>query len=217
MFLGHMAVGLGAKKYAPRVSLGTLLLATQFIDLLWPIFLLLGIEHVRVEPGNTVVTPLKFLDYPYTHSLAGVLVWAVLFALIYFWFRQSRKGAMVLGGVVLSHWVLDLITHRPDLPLAPGVNAYFGWGLWNSFYGSLIVELAMFGLGIYYFLKTSRAKDKIGAIAFWALAAVLVGITIANYFGPPPPDDPKIIGEVGLAAWVFVIWGYWIDRHRVAR
>ncbi|MDD4051111.1 MAG: metal-dependent hydrolase [candidate division Zixibacteria bacterium] len=216
MFLGHMAVGLGAKKYAPRVSLGTLLLATQFIDLLWPIFLLLGLEHVRVEPGNTVVTPLNLYDYPYTHSLAGALVWAVLFALIYFWFRQSRRGAIVLGGVVFSHWVLDLVTHRPDLPLAPGVNAYFGWGLWNSFYGSLIVELALFVLGIMFFLRTSRAKDKVGVFAFWALMILLVAIAFGGYYGPPP-SDPKAIGYVGLAAWLFVIWGYWIDRHRVAR
>jgi FtsH-binding integral membrane protein len=211
-----MAVGLGAKKYAPRVSLGTLLMATGFLDLLFAPLVLLGIEHVRVKPGITAVNPFDFYDYPYSHSLAGALVCAALFALVYFWFRQSRKGALVLGGVVFSHWVLDLISHRQDMPLAPGVNAYFGWGLWNSFYGSLAVELGLFILGLWLYLKTSRAKDKIGLFAFWGLMVLLVAIGIAGYYGPPP-TDPRAIGYMGLAAWLFVIWGYWIDRHRVTR
>lgn len=216
MFLGHMAVGLGAKKFAPRVSLGTLLMATGFLDLLFPPLVILGIEHVRIKPGITAVNPFDFYDYPYSHSLAGALVCAALFALVYFWFRQSRKGSLVLGGVVLSHWFLDLASHRQDLPLAPGVNAYFGWGLWNSFYGSLVVELALFGAGIYYYLRTTRPKDRVGAVAFWVLMVLFLAIGIAGYFGPPP-GDPKAIAYAGLAAWLFVIWGYWIDRHRATR
>lgn len=216
MFLGHMAVGLGAKKYAQRVSLGTLILAATFLDLLFTILLIIGVEHIRIAPGITAANPFDLYDYPYSHSLAGAVVLAILFGLVYYWFRRSRKGALVLGGVVLSHWFLDLISHRPDMPLAPGVNAYFGWGLWNSFYGSLVVEFALFGIGIFCFLRTSRAKDKVGTIAFWALMILLVIIGIGGYYGPPPADT-RTFAYVGLAAWLFVIWGYWIDRHRVAR
>jgi hypothetical protein len=216
MFLGHMAVGLGGKKYAPHVSLGTLFMAAQFLDLLFALLVVLGIEHVRIAPGITAVSPFDLYDYPYSHSLAGAIVCATLFGVIYYWIRRSRKGAVVLGGVVLSHWVLDLITHRPDMPLAPGVNAYFGWGLWNSFYGSLIVELLLFALGINYFLRTSRAKDKTGVFAFWALMVFLVVIAFAGYYGPPPADI-RAMKYTGMSAWLFVLWGYWIDRHRTAK
>ena len=129
MFIGHYAVALGAKKAAPRVSLGTLLLASQFIDLLWPIFLLLGLEHVRIAPGNTVFTPLDFYDYPISHSLLAVLGWSVGFGLVYYAVRRSGRNALILGAIVLSHWVLDFISHRPDLPLIPGMETRVGLGL----------------------------------------------------------------------------------------
>src|SRR5512145_681024 len=118
MFLGHFALGFGAKVVARRVSLGALFLAAQFIDLLWPIFLLLGIERVRIEPGATVVTPLVFEHYPYSHSLLAVLGWAVLLGVLYLVLKRDRLGAVVMGALVLSHWLLDLMVHRPDLPLS---------------------------------------------------------------------------------------------------
>lgn len=214
MFLGHYAVGLAAKKVNPRIKLGTLFLASQFIDLIWPIFLILGIERVRVDPGNTAVTPLDFYYYPFTHSLAGVVVWAVVFGLVYYLIRKSFKGSLLLGFLVISHWIFDLFTHRPDLPLAPGTDTFFGLGLWNWFYASLIFELSLFVFGLILYLKTTAAKGKTGVYAFWGLIVFLLIITFSSYFGAPPPNDTNVIGIVGLTTWLFIPWAYWVDRNR---
>ncbi len=217
MFIGHFGVGLGAKRATPRIRLGTLFMASQFIDLIWPLFVMLGIEHVRVAPGSTAVTPLEFCYYPFTHSLLGVVFWAVLLGLVFYLIRKSFKGSVLIGVLVISHWVLDLIVHAPDLSLAPGSHLFFGLGLWNSFYGSLILEMAIFAAGIAIYMKTTRAKDRIGIFSLWGLAIFLVVITLNNYYGPPPPDNPVAIGIVGEAQWLIILWGYWIDRHRLQR
>src|SRR5262245_41021395 len=113
MFIGHYAVGFGSKKAAPEVSLGTLFLSVQFLDMIWPLFLILGWEHVRIDPGNTAFTPLDLHDYPFSHSFAMALVWSLLFGRVYYMVRHYGRGSFVLGLGVLSHWILDFITHRP--------------------------------------------------------------------------------------------------------
>src|SRR5579862_972440 len=120
MFLGHFGVALAAKKAAPKASLGTLFLAAQLADLLWPVFLMLGWEQVRIEPGNTRITPLDFVAYPWSHSLVMQIVWAVLLAFVYFATRRDARTAVIVGACVPTHWLLDWITHRPDMPLVPG-------------------------------------------------------------------------------------------------
>lgn len=213
MFIGHFAVALAAKRGAARVSLGTMILSTSFIDLLWPIFLVLGIEHVRIEPGNTVATPLDFYDYPFTHSLAGVLLWSLLLGSVYFMLKKDRRAALMVGLGVFSHWVLDFITHRPDLPLAPGSNIFFGLGLWNSLAGTLLLEGGLFIIGVVLYVRCTRPLDRIGVLSFWGLITFLVLVYLGNLFGPPPPET-NALGYVGLAMWLFVAWGYWIDWHR---
>ena len=131
MFLGHPAVGLASKRSVPHISLGLLFRAPMLLDFLWPVFVLLGLEHFRIDPGNTAVTPLDFYDYPWSHSLLMAVVWSVLFGAIYFALRRDARGASILGAGVLSHWVLDFVTHRPDLPLYPG-GPKVGLGIWNS-------------------------------------------------------------------------------------
>lgn len=213
MFLGHFAVALAAKRVAPKTSLGTLIASTQFVDLLWPLFLLLNLEHVLIEVGNTAVTPLNFYDYPITHSLVGALAWSLLFGGVYFVLRKDPRAAWVVGLGVLSHWVLDFITHRPDLPLGFGSETYFGLGLWNSLPATLIVEVSLFVVGIALYIRNTKAKDKIGSYGFWALTAFLAVIYIGNLFGPPPPSE-EMIAAAGNALWLFVLWGYWVDKHR---
>jgi hypothetical protein len=213
MFLGHYAVGLAAKKAEPKVSLGTFFLATQFIDLLWPLFLLLGIEAVRIDPGNSAFTPLDFYHYPFTHSLIGVLFWSLLFGLVYYAIRRRKAAALLLGGVVFSHWMLDFITHRPDLPLVPGANMYVGLGLWNSVAGTLVFEIGLFAAGVLLYIRATKAKNRIGSYGFWSLIGILFIIYLSNVFGPPPPSE-SAIAVVGNASWLFVIWAYWVDRHR---
>jgi len=215
MFIGHFGVGFGAKAAAPRTSLGTLFLAAQFVDLLWPTTLLLGLEHVAVVPGITLVTPLDFTDYPITHSLLAVVVWAALFAGVYFLAKRYRIGAVVCGLAVISHWVLDLLVHRPDLPLAPGGSTRLGLGLWNSVPATLALEIGIFSLGLFFYLRSTRAVDRTGSVALWLLVGFLGLVYAGNVFGPPPPSATAI-AWAGQSQWLLVAWAYWIDRHRIA-
>jgi hypothetical protein len=214
MFIAHFGVGFSCKAAAPRTSLGSFFLAAQFIDLLWPSFLLLGLERVRIQPGNTLVTPLDFSYYPFSHSLAAVVVWAILFGLVYQLVQRYRRGALLLGLAVVSHWVLDFVVHRPDLPLAFG-RLKVGLGLWSSLGGTLAVEFAIFAIGVFLYLRVTRAADKMGSYALWALIAFLAAAYLANVFGSPPPGVAAI-AWVGQTQWLIVLWGYWVDRHRVA-
>ena len=214
MFIGHFGVGLATKKISPKPSLGTLFIAAQFIDLIWPFLILFGIEKVKIDPGNTAFTPLDFIYYPFSHSLIAAIFWALLFGLIYYLIRKNKKAAIVLALLVISHWILDLITHRPDLPLYPGSNIFLGLGLWNSIVGTVIVEGLIFLGGIYLYLKTTKAKNKVGTYALWGLFIFLIIIYVMNLTGSPPPDA-KAIGYVGLSQWLIVLWGYWIDRNRI--
>ena len=213
MFIGHFGIGFAAKAVAPNVSLGSLFLAAQFIDLVWPTLLLIGLERVRIEPGITRVTPLDFVHYPISHSLLAVVIWAVLFAAVYFFLRRRPRAAIVLGLAVVSHWLLDLIVHRPDLPLYPGSTQLFGLGLWSSVGATLAVELPIFAVGLWLYLRATEALDAVGRWALWALVVFLVAIYLANLIGEPPPNV-TVLAWVGQAQWLLVVWGYWVDRHR---
>lgn len=216
MFIGHFGTGLAAKKLDSKISLGTLFLAAQFIDLLWPIFLLLGIEKVKIEQGNTSFTPLNFISYPYTHSLFGVLIWALLLGVIYFLFSKNIKSALLLAALVVSHWILDLFTHRPDLQLLPWNDFKMGFGLWNSVALTIIVEGLIFILGAYLYLSATKATNKKGSFGLWGLLIFLSLIYVMNIIGPPPTET-KAIAVVGLFQWLLVGWAYWIDKNRTPR
>jgi hypothetical protein len=149
MFIGHFGVGFAAKAIAPKTSLGSLFLAAQFVDLLWPTLLLVGLESMRIEPGITRVTPFDFVHYPISHSLLAVIGWAVLFTAAYSLLRRYPRGGIVLGLAVVSHWLLDLVFHRPDLPLYTGSEHLFGLGLWSSIGATLAVELPIFAGGLW--------------------------------------------------------------------
>ncbi len=216
MFVGHFAVGFGAKRAAPGVSLGTLFLAAQFLDLLWPTFLLLGLESVRIAPGITAVTPLDFVSYPWTHSLAAAAAWGALFGGLFWLIRRRLRDAALLALAVVSHWVLDFLTHRPDLQLRPGSATRVGLELWASLPATLTVELALFLAGVVLYARATRARDRAGRIGFAALVAFLLVAYFAALFGPPPPGVAAL-GWGGQSVWLLVLWGYWLDRHRPAR
>lgn len=213
MFLGHLGTGFGAKAAAPKTSLGTLLLAAELADLLWPPLILLGVELVEIRPGATRVMPLDFVHYPISHSLAATLLWAGLFSLIYFLARSYRRGAIVVGLLVLGHWLLDAVVHRPDLPLLPGSDIRAGLGLWNSPWGAALVELGIFAVGVWIYMRSTRALDRIGVLGLWGLVALLLLIYGGNVFGGPPPSVGAV-AWVGQAHWLLILWGYWVDRHR---
>lgn len=213
MFIGHFGTGFGAKKIDNKISLGTFFLASQFIDLLWHFFLLFGLEKVKIEPGNTAFTPLNFISYPYSHSFFGVLIWSLLFGAIYFVFRKKIKSAILLAGLVMSHWILDLITHRPDLQLIPWIDLKVGFGLWNSVLFTILIEGVIFGVGSYFYIKSTKSVNKKGKIGLWSLLIFLVVIYLMNIFGSPPPSE-KAIAFVGMFQWLIILWGYWIDKNR---
>jgi len=213
MFIGHFAVGLAGKKLAPRTSLGTLIAAACFLDILWPIFLLAGWETVRIDPGNTAFTPLNFVFFPWSHSLLMTLIWSALFALGYFLLTRYKRGAIAIAIGVVSHWVLDVISHRADMPLAPGSAVRVGLGLWNSVAWTVIVEGAMFIVAIWLYARSTRPTSKVGTYAFWSFVAVLILLYVSDRFSPPPTST-ALLPIFGIAAWIFIPWSWWFDRNR---
>ena len=216
MFIGHFGVGLGAKKAAPGISLGTLFLASQFLDLLWPTLLLFGWEHVKIQPGITDLVPLNFTDYPYSHSLLFAILWGIVIGGIYLLVKKNFRGAIILALCVLSHWVLDLPVHRPDLPLFPGSAKFVGFGLWNHAAVAILLEGAVFLTGLGLYLNATVARNNAGRYGFWGLILFLAAIHLLNLFGPPPASV-KAIAWAGELQWLFVLWAYWVDRNREPR
>jgi len=214
MFIGHFGVGLAGKGAANKTSLGTLFFAAQFVDLLWPTLLLLGWETVHISPGITIMTPLDFEHYPISHSLAASIGWAALFTVIYGFITKYWKGAFVVGALVLSHWFLDLLVHRPDLPLYPG-GTKVGLGLWNVVPVEIALEAAIFIAGVWIYLRSTQAKDRTGTIALWSLIVFLVLIHVLNLTGGEPPSETAI-AWVSQSQWLIVLWGGWGDRHRTS-
>jgi len=216
MFIGHLALGFAAKRATPRVSLAVLLTASQLADMLWPFFLALGLEQVRIAPGITAFTPLDFVSYPYSHSLVMLVVWGVVFGAMYRGATgKNGRVFVVLAALVVSHWVLDWITHRPDMPIYPGGTKY-GLGLWNSVPATMIVEGIMFAAGLWIYVQTTRARDRIGRWGFAALIALLVVVYAANATASPPPSVNAIIIGATIGAALMTIWSWWADAHRDA-
>jgi uncharacterized membrane protein YhaH (DUF805 family) len=213
MFVGHFAVGFAAKRAVPKVSLGVLFLAAQLADVLWPIFIATGIETVRIAPGITAVTPLDFVSYPYSHSLVALAIWGLILGAACSWTLGGRGTFAVVTALVVSHWVLDFVSHRPDMPVYPGGPKY-GLSLWNSMPLTVLVELAMFAVGVWLYAKTTRARDASGRWSFVALVAFLLIAYVANFAGGPPPSVAAIywLGIAGSA--VILLWSSWTDRHR---
>ncbi|MBZ0245053.1 MAG: metal-dependent hydrolase [Cyclobacteriaceae bacterium] len=208
MFIGHYALGLASRKISNLPSLAVLFIAVQLLDLIWPILVLLGIETFHVDIGNTQITPLSFDYYPYSHSLLMALVWGFLFGLVYYLFTKNKQGSLLLGILVLSHWVLDFITHRPDLPLTPFSEVKVGLGLWNHSVWAIIIELGLFALGTVLYYRSSRPQRK---VSFWLLIGFFVVIYVMNILGPPPPSVAAVAWSANLM-WLFVIWAWWIEK-----
>ena len=215
MFIGHYGVALAAKRATPVTSLGILVLAAQWVDLLWPIFLLLGWEQVRVAPGDTRLAPLAFEHYPWTHSLLAAVIWALLLGGVLA-FRQGLRAGLVVGGCVASHWFLDFLVHRPDLQLVPGVETRVGLGLWNVPAVALALEAFFFFGGLALYLRTTKARSAGGRWGLAAFVAFLVLAEVSNLLGSPPPSATAV-AWVSLSLWLLVPWAAAFDRRRSGR
>jgi hypothetical protein len=203
VFLGHFAAGLAGCRVEPRLRLGTAFVAAQLPDALWPYFLLAGVERVTIALGDTAVTPLRFDHYPWSHSLLLVAVWGVAMGL----FVARRAGGRAIATVALlavSHWVLDAVSHRPDMPLLPWGGPKVGFGLWNSLPATVFVEAALFLGALAFYLRGRRA-----ATGLLALIATLALAYALNLFWPPPPNVTGI--AVSMVIVVPIVW-LWANR-----
>jgi membrane-bound metal-dependent hydrolase YbcI (DUF457 family) len=213
MFVGHFAVGLAAKRLAPNASLPVLLAAPQLLDIVFPIMVLAGAERVAIQPGIMDASFLDLQYIPYSHSLVATTIWSLLFATGYYLATRDRRAALVLGACVASHWVLDWIAHRPDMPLLSGDGTRVGLGLWSSIPATLAVEGALFAAGTASYVHMTRARDRRGSIGFWALITTLVAMWLGVMFSPPPPNG-KSLAIAAMGGWLLLGWAWWIERHR---
>lgn len=215
MFVGHLAVALGAKKLEPKISIGATVAAAFALDLVWPILLLTGIEVVRVNPGDTAFTGLAFESYPWTHSLLWVLVWSGCAALVGRWLLGAWRSGLVLGALVLSHWLLDMVTHRPDLPLWPG-GPYVGLGLWNSIPGTLVLETGLLAAGVWLYLGVTSPRSRTGT---WSLVGLVAttGLLWAAQPWMPLPESATAVAWGALVLWLLLPWAMWIEKTRSVR
>jgi hypothetical protein len=216
MFIGHFGLAFAAKRAAPRTSLGTTFVAAQLADLFWPIFLLVGAEQVRIAPkSHNPFLTLDFVSYPWSHSLATELAAGAAFGALYFALTRYKAGAIVVGLLVPSHWLLDLVVHVPDLPLYPGGAGRFGFGLWHNPAATVVVELIVYFAGVWIYARTTTALDRVGRYGLWSLVIFLLALYAAS-FGPPPPSITAL-AWTALIGWPLTAWPWWVDRHRTAR
>jgi len=224
MFVGHFAVAFAAKKAEPRIPLALLFVAVQFADILWPVLILLGVEHSEIHPGITKVAPLDLQYIPYSHSLVMSLIWSLLFALPYaLSFSRARtralrrrelKAALIMAGAVFSHFVLDVVSHRPDMPLSPGSELRVGLGLWNSVAATMLVEGSLWIAGVWLYVRATRAETKMGS---WGLGSMVLLLSVSwlmSIFGPPPPGITPAVVSMLVATALILPWARAVDRGR---
>jgi hypothetical protein len=213
MFIGHFAAGLIAKRAAPQISLGTLVLAAVFADLVCFVLLLFGIDFFIAIPGVPYNRNFGFIQW--SHSLAMLMFfWGPIVGLAYYLVAETVRGAWIVWGMVVSHWVLDVISHRRDMQLAPHTSLNLGLGLWNSLLATIIVEGGFWAIAIFFYLRGTQSRTRLGLVVFWIGAALLTLIGLSNPAQGIDPD-PLRASVGGLIVFgVFVAWSYWVNRLR---
>jgi hypothetical protein len=216
MFVGHLAIALGAKNTVPKVNLAWLVAAVTALDLVWPIFVITGVERVSIVPGATAFTPLVFDSYPWSHSLLMACVWGVLLYALARWRHVGRLGARIIFLLVVSHWVLDFVSHDPDMPLWPGGSGRYGLGLWNSIPATYAVEGAMWLGAILVYLSGRPLRGGKSKLAFWSFAGVSTVMWAVGPWAPLPPSA-QTLGWFALIGWVMIPWSWAADRRAPAK
>jgi hypothetical protein len=213
MFVGHLALALAAKRWEPNVNLAWLVAGVTALDLVWPFFVLAGIETVRIAPGATAFTPFIFESYPWSHSLAMTFVWGLSLVTIARIAKVQASAWTLLAALVLSHWALDVVTHAPDMPIWPGDGPKVGLSLWNSIPATFAIEGAMWVAGIVIYMNTLARKNQRPGWLFWAFVIVCtVMFASLPYTAPPPTVRGVALG--GLIGWIVIPWTALADRWR---
>lgn len=219
MFIGHYGIALVLKKAYNGLSIGWLFIAVQLVDIVWTILVLLGVEKVAIVPGITKVNPLDFYYYPYTHSLIAFFFWSFLVFIICYFIKNKSglsrfKFGLILAFVVFSHFLLDVITHRPDIPLAGEESVKIGFGLWNHVAFSYILEAVIFIVGFWLYFKSGLLKTTKRKAAFLIFAVSLLVLNLINLLGSPP-SDTNIVALSGLSLYIVIaLFGFWIDKQK---
>jgi hypothetical protein len=213
MFIGHIAVGFAAKRLSPRTPLGLLLLAPFLSDLIFALLVLPGWEQERLLPAESGFLRMELVNMPYSHSLVGIAIQAVLMALAWFAWRREVRGAVVLAALVLSHWVLDAVTHRPDMAVLLSGGPKVGLGLWYSMAATVAIEGSFFTLCLWLYVSATRATGAAGRLGLVSLVALLGVVYLGFVIGPPPPSV-EAVSYLTLSGWLIPFWGGWIERHR---
>ena len=212
MLVGHFAVSLASQRFAPKLSLGTLVMAAMASDLIWPPLTLAGIEHVRFKPGLGRAVEMMDADIAYSHGLLTCVLIAIVFAAVHFGRWRDRLSAWIIAAAVISHWVLDLVSHPPDMALAPGLPQRFGLNLWSSIPATLAVEGLLWVIAIVLFVRTNRTAGWQRTSLFWGGIVILTLSWLSNITSPPPPNLLVAMLTSFLFFGIMVVWGFWVSR-----
>lgn len=220
MFIGHYAPAAALKPLTPAVPLWHYFVAVQFLDYLWSIFILAGVEKARVVPGLLEASSLDLYFMPYTHSLAAASAWSIVGAVVYRMLVNPRAGAAgagLIGVAIASHWLADLVVHASDLALYPGSEIKLGFGLWSSLPLSKGIELGFFLAGLALYLGGTVAKGTVGRISPFIVIAALIGVDLYAAIGEPP-EDIRVFAALALASYTAIAaLAFWLDATRTHR
>ena len=216
MFVGHYAASLALKRFEKRASLGVLFLAVQFVDIVFFPFVLLGIERVNIVENFTQSTHFELEYMPYTHSLVGFLIWAGLAYALFRWvIVKSHSVAVVVALAVMSHWLLDVIVHTPDMPLWNDASLKLGFGLWNNAVATYVLEAVLLLAGLWLYLSATKATTRTGKYGMGIFVVLLLLVNIVNIFGPLQGDSKLVLAVSALVAYLlFAAVAFWLDTKR---
>jgi len=215
MFVGHYGPSFAIKSFRPAIPLWLLFIAVQFVDVLWAVLVLLGVEKVRIVPGITASNPLDLYYMPYTHSLVAAIFWSVAAGVVIWLLPRvaTRTAAIWLGVAVFSHWVLDFLVHRPDLPVYDDTMK-IGLGLWNYPAVALSLEAVLLFGGMILYFRATKPVNTLGRVGLPVFGVVMLAIQSYVFFGPPPVS-PAAAAVTALAAYVaFAFIAEWLARQR---
>ncbi|AOP33226.1 hypothetical protein A0128_04800 [Leptospira tipperaryensis] len=222
MFIGHYSVALVLKKTVPKTPFWSLLVGVQFVDFLFMVFIMLGIEHMRLVPGFTASNPFDLYYMPYTHSLVAGVLWALFTFLGFYFYLKSEIGsyrwkvALAVALSVLSHFILDLPVHTPDLPIFSDSGPKLGFGLWNNLWLTVGIEAALTVLSfVYYFSGSKNGEGFSGKWGMQILAGSFLLLIFINPFAPVP-DNIYAFAIQALVLYTLIAYlGHRLDAKRI--